>query len=417
MDNSKENIFQTARRKKHNYMIPSNKRSYSGIQCQLGEIGIFIHLHYKEDLEYYLAYLKNIPTGIHIYISVSDSEMQEEIENYICCENIQKCQVIRKENRGRDISALLVAFREIILNYKYVCFIHDKKAKGHNEEVRRETQAWIEGMWNNLLVSEDYIYNIIGILEEHQELGLLVPPELPGIWCAHAYADLWKTDFDNTLKLAEDLELDCNIDAAYPFITVGTVFWGRVSAVKKLLVKEWKYEDFQEEPLPLFGTIGHAVERVLGYVAQDAGYETGYAMSLEYAQEYIFLLKDTLREAYNNLVDVGVYSLARRELYHVQRDKIVEFIRKYPKIYFYGPGYFGRECCQIAAQTGKKPEGFLISRRKEGQTEYLGIPVYPIDEFQMDEETGILITVGAIRQEEIVMILEERGIKNFLTVF
>ena len=36
-------------------------------------------------------------------------------------------QVIVIQNRGRDVSALLVATKKFIMNYDYVCFMHDKK--------------------------------------------------------------------------------------------------------------------------------------------------------------------------------------------------------------------------------------------------------------------------------------------------
>lgn len=36
-------------------------------------------------------------------------------------------RAILKNNRGRDISALLVAGREFFTEYDYVCFIHDKR--------------------------------------------------------------------------------------------------------------------------------------------------------------------------------------------------------------------------------------------------------------------------------------------------
>ncbi|WP_353937923.1 rhamnan synthesis F family protein, partial [Parabacteroides goldsteinii] len=36
-------------------------------------------------------------------------------------------KVIVVENRGRDVSALLVGCAPYISDYKYVCFVHDKK--------------------------------------------------------------------------------------------------------------------------------------------------------------------------------------------------------------------------------------------------------------------------------------------------
>ena len=414
---SKENVYQIVRKKGLNCILPSSIRTNTDRIYPLNEIGIFMHLYYREDMDYYLSFLKRIPFGVHSYISVSDKNMREKIENFIKQEKIFECHIVDKENRGRDISALLVTFREEILKYQYACFVHDKKAKGHNENVLRETWQWIDGMWNNMLASQAYILNIIDLMESNENLGLLVPPEMSGIWCNHAYSDMWKIDFDNTLKLAKCLQLDCNIDIQYPPTTIGTVFWCRTDALKKLFLKMWRYTDFMEEPLPVSGTLGHAVERILAYVAQDAGFDTAYVMSVDFAQTYIFQLKDTLREAYKNLNDVGIYSLARRELYSVQKEKIIAYIRQHQKVYFYGAGYFAKECFNIATQTGKKPDAFLVSREVEEGEEYLGVPVYSFDKIEIDEKTGILITIGATCQEEVVSVLKKRGIKNFMTIF
>lgn len=414
---SKENVYQIVRKKELNYILSSSLQTDCSKKYALDKIGVFMHLYYREDIDYYLSFLKKIPSGIHIYISASDMEMRKKIEAYIEQEQISECYIMDKENQGRDISALLVTFRERILAYKYVCFVHDKKAKGYNKNVLSETQEWIAGMWNNMLASETYILNVMDLLENNEKLGLLVPHEMAGIWCNHAYTDMWKTDFDNTLKLAEYLNLDCNIDIQYPPITIGTVFWCRTEAMRKLFLRNWQYTDFREEPLPLFGTLGHAVERILAYVAQDAGFDTAYVMSMEFAQNYIFQLKDTLREAYINLNDVGIYSLARRELYSVQQEKIAAYINLHRKNYFYGAGYFGKECFNIAAKIGKKPDAFLVSHKSQGMEYYLGIPVYAYDEVAVDEQTGILITVSAMRQEEIASVLKEHGINDYMTIF
>lgn len=416
-DTSKENVYQIVRNKGLNCILPSSTQTNFNRHYPLNEIGIFMHLYYREDMDYYLSFLRRIPFGIHVYISVPDMEMRGKIEHVIKQEKIFECHIVNKENRGRDVSALLVTFREEILKYQYVCFVHDKKAKGHNENVLRETQEWIDGMWNNMLASQSYILNVIDLMESNENLGLLVPPETSGIWCSHAYSNMWKVDFDNTLELAKCLQLDCNIDNQYPPITIGTVFWCRSDALKKLFLKKWQYTDFMEEPLPMEGTLGHAVERILAYVAQDAGFDTAYVMSVDFAQKYIFQLKDTLREAYKNLNDVGIYSLARRELYSVQKEKIITYISWHQTLYFYGAGYFAKECFNIASQIGKTPDAFVVSRKTDVREEYLGVPVYCIDEIDIDGKTGILIAVGASYQEEIVRELKTRGIRDFMTIF
>ncbi|NBH19789.1 rhamnan synthesis protein F, partial [Clostridiaceae bacterium] len=70
--------------------------------------------------------------------------------------------------------------------------------------------------------------------------------------------------FELTQKLAKELNLHCNLSIDKSPITLGTVFWARSDALEKILKKEWKYEDFDEEPLKDDGTISHVIERIIG---------------------------------------------------------------------------------------------------------------------------------------------------------
>jgi rhamnosyltransferase len=45
----------------------------------------------------------------------------------------------------------------------------------------------------------------------------------------------------------------------------------------------WTYDDFPEEPLPIDGTVMHAIERIYSFVCQDAGYYPAIVMSDRYA--------------------------------------------------------------------------------------------------------------------------------------
>ena len=79
------------------------------------------------------------------------------------------------------------------------------------------------------------------------------------------------------------------------------MFWAKTDALKKLFEHGWKYEDFPEEPLPIDGTISHAIERVLGYVAQDAGYKTGVIMTDKIAAQLLVRVQSDMRVMYEQL--------------------------------------------------------------------------------------------------------------------
>ena len=55
---------------------------------------------------------------------------------------------------------------------------------------------------------------------------------------------------------------------------VGNMFWFRPGALRPLLESNIDYKDFPEEPIPNDGTLAHAVERILLYVAQHEGYSS-----------------------------------------------------------------------------------------------------------------------------------------------
>ena len=52
----------------------------------------------------------------------------------------------------------------------------------------------------------------------------------------------------------------------------GTMFWARPEALKLLFDLGLDGNDYPDEPVPLDGTILHAIERLLPFVARQAGY-------------------------------------------------------------------------------------------------------------------------------------------------
>jgi lipopolysaccharide biosynthesis protein len=52
----------------------------------------------------------------------------------------------------------------------------------------------------------------------------------------------------------------------------GTMFWCRPAALKPLLNLRLGWEDYPPEPVPYDGTILHAIERILPFVAENQGY-------------------------------------------------------------------------------------------------------------------------------------------------
>lgn len=408
------NIYNIVYEDNLNYILSTQINQCEAQELPMKDTCIIIHLYYLDTLAYYINYIGQIPEEIDVYLTLASDEMETQL-----CDALQKTgkknwKIVRKENRGRDISALLVACRDILYQYSYVCFVHDKKEKLQDEQCRKETQLWVESMWESMLATPQYICNVLKLLADQKELGVLAPPQIACITLDPAF-DYWGENYENTLKLAEELEItNCNMEKRYPPITIGTVFWCRREALDKVWRKKWEYTDFMEEPLPDDGTQSHALERIVGYAAQDLGYRTGYVMPDRFAAKFMMELKERIFWVYEHLKYIGIRNVPTLAGISAKPEKIISFMNNNKVNYFYGAGQVGEECLQIALRGGKQPEAFLVSCRNT-QKDFCGIPVYGIDEIVMDKEMGVIVTVSKKNQEEIILMLYQRGIENFIT--
>ena len=135
-------------------IISDQKKVVSETNIEEIKAAVFVNLFYVEQLQIYQNYLEQVPDFIDIVI-ISPKE------HILKCFRGNRFITIRKENRGRDISALLVAAKKLIFHYEYVCFIHDKKEK--RQEQKAYVDSWINNLWGNMLQSKAYIYNVLEI--------------------------------------------------------------------------------------------------------------------------------------------------------------------------------------------------------------------------------------------------------------
>ena len=403
-----DNVYDIKRKKNLNYILPF-KTKLEGNQNDIykGKIAIIIHLHYLDTVEDYLKYIEAIPDNIDILFTFSDCKVKETLQKTAVGKR-KNCSFIEKQNRGRDISAFLVACRKDIMQYEYICFIHDKKEKKSIH--KKDVKDWLRCLWENVIGSTEYIENVLSTFHQNPTLGLLAPPYPITDHFSSFYMYAWGSNFDITKSLAEKMELNSDLDINKPPITLGTVFWARTVALKKLFEIEWKYEYFDEEPLKSDGTISHAIERVLAYVTQDAGFESGWVMNDQYAGVYLEQMQQTLKMAFYKLNDsLGISRISEMDSYESKVQEILSFINKYEKFYIYGAGICGTRYLTMLKFKRKFPTGFIVSDSRKNPGNIEGIPVYEISEVELNEKTAIIIGVSELYQEEVVQII--RNIK------
>ncbi len=403
-----DNVHDIKREKNLNYILPTKYRMQkSNGNFPKEKAAIIIHLHYLDTIQIYLKYMEAIPEDVDIFLTFSDQKVKEMFQETKISRR-KNCKIVEKQNRGRDISAFLVACRKDILKYEYICFLHDKKIRQDSQ--RAEFVKWVQSLWENMIGSTEYIDNILLTFYENPTLGLLVPPFPLTEHFSTFYLNPWCRNFIVTKELAERMGLNADLDVSKPPITLGTVFWVRVSALKKLFESEWKYDDFDDEPRKDDETISHAIERILAYVAQDAGYETGWVITDRYAGEHLEYMQDILLKAFDRLnLSLGIGWIAEIENYEERSRQLREFVNRYEHVYIYGAGSHGKSCLCMLKDMQIKPDAFLVSNKKQNPKVILNIPIYSLSEIDLNEKCGIIVGVGGQYQTEVLQMIKERS--------
>ena len=131
------------------------------------------------------------------------------------------------ENRGRDVSALLVGVKDVIMDYDLVCFIHDKKVTQLSPYSKGD--GFAVKCFGNLLASREFVTNVIGTFEEEPRLGLLTPTPPNHADYFPIYTFAWGPNFGRTRKLLRELGIDVPLDdRKEPIAPLGTIDAGRL---------------------------------------------------------------------------------------------------------------------------------------------------------------------------------------------
>lgn len=391
-----------------NIVISNNQRGYLS-----SEVVIIFYFYYLDTVENYLHYIKKVPCDFTLYI-VTGNELiyeflQKQIGFYRDTEET-KTYIIKKKNRGHDVSALMVTCREIILNAKYFCFVHDKKAK--DERLKKDVDVWISNLWGNLAASSEYIYNVLSVFENNEKIGVLTPPEPLGEYISAWYNKDWYGAYEATKKLADSLNLEADIREEYAPITLGTAFWGRTEAVKKIFEKNWIYEDFAEEGK--VGMVSYAIERIWGYVAQDAGFKTGTIMSVGYISKEILFLQKAMECTYNAITEAyGLYNIHEVNKLEEIKIKLKAFSQKHKQIYVFGTGQRSEDFVRFANTVGLIINGYIVSKKSVEM--FHDKKVYEISELTNKKDYGVIIAVSTKSIEIIADLLEKHGIKEYVS--
>ncbi len=291
------------------YVLPSRASNPHAYECgkkrpRPVRSAFIYHIFFLDMLDDTLRYFANIPEKTDAYITTNADKI-DAIRAALDSHGITRpVTFIPVENRGRDVSALLVASRDVVLSGKYdvIGFAHDKKSAQNTAELGRagtEALGFENKLMENTLGSEEYVRNILTLFTDNERLGLLSPPVPTHSVYFHVTRPTdWGPNFNATGALLDKLGVHVPIDPRKRTVSaIGSCYWFRVDALRPLFEYGWTYADFLPEgQMSGDGTISHAIERANGYVAQSRGYYPAWVMTDDYARTEVGMLDTILTE-------------------------------------------------------------------------------------------------------------------------
>ncbi len=263
-------------------ILPDVRLKQDSKKPDYGRIAVCAHVYYTDMLEELLQLADTIPTQYDFIATTETAEKKAFIEQAVAGRKNVGEVIVRvvEQNRGRDMSSLFITCRDLFLNERYalVCRLHTKKSP---QVAAGRANMFKRHMFENLLNSPGYTTNVLDMFHDKPWVGVAVPPLVHIGYPTMGH--VWFSNLEKAEIFKHGLDLKVNFDPETPVGAFGTMFWFRPKALKKLFDHQWQWEDFNPEPHHVDGGLAHVLERLICYVAQDAGYTTQQIINTQLA--------------------------------------------------------------------------------------------------------------------------------------
>ncbi|KTB75593.1 rhamnan synthesis F family protein [Pseudomonas syringae] len=234
-------------------------------EVALLKIAVCLHIFYEDYIEKFALALNNFPITVDVFITLADAAHEKKtIEVFSRHPQVKNLKVRCVPNRGRNFGPLLVEYSKDLRAYDLFCHLHSKKSLYSG----REQTQWADYLTEYLLRDSNIVSRLLNAFIDHKDLGIYYPTTfwmMPS-WVNHVTMN---KSFMNTWNQEWNIE-PCDGFLSYP---AGGMFWARPEALKDMLEKKYDYDFFPLEPLPNDGSMLHALERVIGLLAEKNGYK------------------------------------------------------------------------------------------------------------------------------------------------
>lgn len=226
-------------------------------------IGVHVHAFYPDLLGDIAKRLSDNDLRVDLLVSVRSQADALECGKVLADYRLGSHTIRVVPNRGRDIGPFVTGFGAELMQYDVIGHFHTKKSV-HVDPNSNLVRNWVRHLMETLLGGQHpAAKRILSAFADDPNLGLVFADDPHQIG--------WDENRPFGKELADALGLPALPEQFFPF-PVGTMFWARPQALKPLFELGLDWEDYPVEPLPIDGSMLHALERLLPSIVQYAGF-------------------------------------------------------------------------------------------------------------------------------------------------
>ena len=230
---------------------------FNGRATQGLRVAIHAHFYYPELVEDFARRLAGNQTPCDLFISTDTPEKARRLSATLA-EHFGKVMVLVMPNRGRDIAPLLTGFGSEVLHGRYDLWghVHGKRSAWGSDY---GGDVWRHFLWESLIGGRYPMLDFVASLfKDNQQLGLAFAED--------PYLGGWEGNKEIAKLLARRMGLNDAFPDFFDF-PMGTMFWFRPAALRKLFTMNLTWDAYPEEPVARDGTMLHALERLVPFIA------------------------------------------------------------------------------------------------------------------------------------------------------
>ena len=249
------------------WVPPEWRTEEPALRSATSRVAAVIHVYYPELVPQIVKHLESIPVPFDVLVT-NASEVKFDPDQFTVG-NADRVVVLPARNLGRDIAPLIwLANAGYLDPYDLVLKVHTKRSSWReSHDVLEGTGAdWRDSLLDELVGSRDRVSRILEAFDKDPTLGCVTGGG------SVAGPEHWGSNEHTLSELLRRIGLKISHDDLS--FAAGSMYWIRGFVLQGLRSLVMGPEDFEPELGQIDGTTAHAVERLIGFVTREAGYQT-----------------------------------------------------------------------------------------------------------------------------------------------